>query len=71
MSMRNYFRNLWNSKSGHPMSGMGGSPNDDPRDEYSGGKKNVEEDGDIRKPTVPGAFGAAQKKKERGWLGWF
>ena len=55
-----------NPSSGHGAVGMGGEPGDDPRDQNSGGGKCVDQDRDIRKPPVEGAFGDGRSKKEGG-----
>jgi hypothetical protein len=69
MSVNAWWEKKRNARSGHPIAGMGGAPSDDPRDQYSGGRKRVDEDRDIRNPPVPGAFGAGRTQKGRG--GWW
>lgn len=61
MSMQNYWAKR-NSRLGHAIFGTGG----DPRDRFSGGRKNVQEDQDIRIHPVPGAFGSDRAREEPG-----
>jgi hypothetical protein len=53
-----------NTGSGHAAMGMGGDPNDDPRDQNSGGKR-MDEDRDTKGSPVPGAFGTEKPKSKR------
>jgi hypothetical protein len=63
MSSQNVRKSRKNTSSGHGAVGMGGQPDDNPRDLHSGGGDHV---GDDRTKQVPGAFGGKREEKEGG-----